>query len=854
VFAVCSLFALTSQLYGYVFMSDVIAEGCSTRYVSVCVRESRFGGWVHDLGMGDFSFTENDAPLVPRWIELLNACPSESIMVDIVLFLDLSTSMDDEISDLRTRIPEFVDGISGMNFRISMIIFNGCPAEITPPNVGVREIVRVNFSDAIGCSTYTPSGSDVWATDVVQFSWLFTAGWNEFFERPVRDRGSGSEDQYGALAYGAEAFDFRDGARKVFVLFTDERPIYNELLCSPGWGPSESDLASFTDFINSYGINVIPITPHTGEFVYSSGESTDRRYYDGYYSLGPNTGGAWFYLNSPDYSELVGNITSVIAGDSCCYDFVFTDSFFCTGINTITVNVPSYGSDTVSYSALCPPVGTWIVPSPFCGGYTSCAFQDFSLQFESVTGTGIAYYEFTADGITYNPSSSQLTLTADNRLTFMPSSSWTNGQLVVFDLFYALDDSGCIVDVEPCSVVVDIAPPVLISFYPPLDSIIHEERTQIYFVVYDSLSGVNWDVLLSSGATVFINGVEATFSLIRHSDTVFIEGLSFLDGDTVDLFISAVDSPDYDYCLPNSATFSNRFIVNMNNPVATLVLPRPYTITACRDQAIHIIVRDPDGWTLLPVFLRLTGLRIIYGDDYLRINSDTIFFEPPVGYYRGNYTLNVILHRADDIYGMPLESPLSFTFYTDFNPPVLFDISPPDGSILTDDFRMISFILKDYISGLDESSVIIRAFGRTFRGGELDYEADPYGTRISLDAVRNGIELRDGDTLLLRFCLRHARYMFSKRTTYTFSYFISVSKPVARLITPFPGTVSACLMQEIWMLYLMIMVSIGTLSNSGLRVFFLLLLILLLPSGAIHSFLPRIQDGGRTMIQFLLNL
>ncbi|MFP4458337.1 MAG: gliding motility-associated C-terminal domain-containing protein [Candidatus Zixiibacteriota bacterium] len=741
------LFLFNSLLLAHVELSDISAEGCSTRYVTVCVRYGDEDGYfVRDLDMDDFQFHENGEALNPPDIELLNHCPSESLMVDIVIFLDLSTSMDDEIDDLRMNIPAFVDGIGIMDYRIAIVIFNGCPEEVF--DGGIREIIRTDFSDP-SCA-WDASGPDFWASDLDEFTCLFDAGYEEFYEALPWARGSGDEDQYGAMYEAASRLSFRTDARRVFVLFTDERPIHSGA-CAPSWGPGDSDLEAFIDTMNLYNIDVVPVTPEDGYFEYSSLEPIERRNYDGYYTLADSTGGQWLDLYSSDFSELVENITRAIAADSCCYQFRFMEQFYCSGTNYLDAYTDSFGIGANSYDAHCIPRNTWRIPSPECGLFSSCEYQNIALFFFEENVFGLSEIVLEVEGIEYGLSSPEIEFHGDTLVVFQPEVPWQNGQMVNFDLAYAVDDSGCYIYGEPCSVQIDIAPPVIVDNYPANGLFVNSDTTTIFFVLHDSLSGIDWGNFDRSFIELTVNGsVRDEWEHRINADTVFIEIISFDDGDSVNMEISIPDSPDYDYCPPNTGEFDLYFLVRISQPVAEIILPSPETISACIDQEIHIKIEDPDGIDWTTIELRVKDSLFLWDFPEISHNGDTLIFNPPTNFYEDNDTIDVELLRADDIFGRSLQEILQWTFYMDFSPPIAEMQEPHDGQMININNPVLMVDVVDSFSGLQEDSVWFSFEGDIYTIDDLNYVPESHrGGLFQLDLEQHDIILSAGDTVNL---------------------------------------------------------------------------------------------------------
>jgi len=535
-------------------VTDIFAVGCSLIYATVCVYNED-SGFVHGLNITNFGFLENGIPIVPPRLQILNECPLETTAVDIVLLFDYSTSMDDEVIMLGANVPEFIMALAGIDYRIAIVVFNGCPEEFD----GIWRIVYTDFDgDCSGMFT----GPDHWATDYIEFECLFDATLDEFTWTP---RGSGYEDQYGAMVNANEMLTFRPDAKKAFVLFTDERPIVGTS-CSPQWGEIAGFWEEYTpDSIINYCIEndiiAIPVTPHDGEFEWWVGGETDiREDYEGYYELGTETGGDWFNLYSEDYGSLATAIGLEIADDSCCYQFVWRETLFCVDTINLEVNVFNtegvFGVDDTVYDALCGPRLVLTIPEP-CEGITSCSGLGFSYSLvnpeDSDLNPSTAVVIVNDDTIT--ATDPRLTVTG-NTITFSPSDFWAHGDTVTFWVDYVENMNECTGSTGPCWFVVDIIPPEVLDITPANN----ETLTVIGDVIvsarlFDDFSGVDTSLFSSENVFIMRGSDTLSYDSLHFDDSLrfVLDGVAFPgDGHYTVCVRDLYDSPDYNYCPPNN--------------------------------------------------------------------------------------------------------------------------------------------------------------------------------------------------------------------------------------------------------------------------------------------------------------
>ncbi|MCD6418004.1 gliding motility-associated C-terminal domain-containing protein, partial [bacterium] len=736
----------------WVEIADNWVEGCTLVYTEVCVHSAHY--YVKDLNLENFAFYENGIQVVPPSLEILNTCPSESAMVDIVLLLDFSTSMNDEVAMFFGAIPSFVAALGALQYRIACWVFNGCPGELD----GVGLIARTDFSSST-CE-YSATGPDWWASNLTEFNCLFRAVRNDMYTWPWSLRGSGTEDQYGAVVRANEALDFRDGALKAFVLFTDERPIVDSLNCSsPLYSWTDVGLDSIIAYCQANDIVLLPVTPEDGEFAYATGESPSRAYYEGYPIAAESTGGRWFYLYSDDYDSLATQIGVAIQSLPCCYLFRYRESQFCNDLNHLAVDVfdgdINYGRDDTVYVPPCPGWAEFVFPDS-CGGITTCARQWTNMDIIA----GDEYFQIDESSLIFEVSgygvltleNDELTLegTGDTlSLNFTPSHDYENGDTVCTMLMQAFDTLGCPIAGDTCCFIVDLQPPVFFDIFPPPDTIMETVEITASIRIYDSIAGVRWEDVGNDNFTVIVNGETTNVFIYSDHPYMFIELTTLRNGDSVEICVDSIpDDPDYDYCPPNYSDTCWSFSIHLREgPIAEPIFP--YGISACLGQEIWISITDSDGVDSSTIVAVFNGDTFRCSDEELSYINDTLFFRPPDDYWSDGETVFVQLIAADDIYGTALQSPISWTFYIDYSPPLASIVVPDDSAYTLDEYQQIQISISDNLAGIEVDSSYVIIDDNIYTLAEvLSYiSPDSLSGTIAFAPEQFGLRWYEGDTI-----------------------------------------------------------------------------------------------------------
>ncbi|MBN1755931.1 PQQ-binding-like beta-propeller repeat protein, partial [bacterium] len=147
-------------------------------------------------------------------------------------------------------------------------------------------------------------------------------------------------------------------------------------------------------------------------------------------------------------------------------------------------------------------------------------------------------------------------------------------------------------------------------------------------------------------------------------------------------------------------------------PEGQIIEPLPYTITACPEQPIRILLTCSLPLDTASIILGVNTDMYLYPDQ-LVLQGDTLIFTPDASWDNGDEP-EVSLLRADNINGTPLDSIITWLFTVDLEPPLAQYPEPPGGSILGELPEMITIELYDEISGIEPGSIQLSINGMFF--------------------------------------------------------------------------------------------------------------------------------------------
>jgi hypothetical protein len=134
--------------------------------------------------------------------------------VDIVWVMDASGSMGDEQAAIGGQINLFMDGLGGLDYNLAVTGFEseGYFSSVNDSTKSVPMALDGSYAAAL-------MGNGAWTTNQTVFNTMITGV----------GVGGGTEDGAGSLMETLEHYTFRSGAKKYFILITDESGDDNEL-------------------------------------------------------------------------------------------------------------------------------------------------------------------------------------------------------------------------------------------------------------------------------------------------------------------------------------------------------------------------------------------------------------------------------------------------------------------------------------------------------------------------------------------------------------------------------------------------------------------------------------------------
>ncbi|MCK5833242.1 hypothetical protein KAH81_06175 [bacterium] len=484
----------------------------------------------------------------------------------------------------------------------------------------------------------------------------------------------------------------------------------------------------------------------------------------------------------------------------------WSESFLCGERHTWAIIVHGLcGSDTSevwSFStAPCIPPHIEII-EPLDGLWSACDDQGIFVMITDDDSVDASSIRFSVNGITYLVDRINLDFYYDT-LRFTPPSLWSDGETLHCCVDSVCDIYGVVNDTLPVcwDWYVDISAPVVWGEIPTAGSTIPEASPTVSFNIYDSLSGLDEiSVIISINDSILLDLYSAGVSYVAPNVSVsFLDlGLAFDIGDTVEICITANDLPDY--CAANVLDTCWFFIVNPLGPIGMIIEPLPWTYSACDDQGIIVYIFDADGIDHSSVLLNVDGIDV-HGDDSTVIwSGDTLAYSSPTLWDNGD-TILVRLLECVDLVGNPLGDTLHWNFIVDLTPPVIWGIDPIDSTVLALDSPSFTFVLADWLSGLDISLITISINGTTHYFGDPGFEGAFTGDSLfcSVDCADLGYVFSHNDTV--RICIGAADspdYCPPNVLTHCWVYYIDILGPIYSMIfDPSSGdalanTVSAC--------------------------------------------------------------
>ncbi|MBN2541881.1 gliding motility-associated C-terminal domain-containing protein [bacterium] len=368
------------------------------------------------------------------------------------------------------------------------------------------------------------------------------------------------------------------------------------------------------------------------------------------------------------------------------------------------------------------PIATIIKPLP--NTYSACEDQGIIITLIDSNGVNEATIELEVEGTLYHTSDMELTFSAGTLLTFIPSPWFDDAETVQVHLLAAEDSIGNELEGElEWTFVMDLSPPVAWGFTPASGSVVSNPSPTVSVSIDDILSGLDESsiILDIDGTTFDISSPCVTWTGEIFEVSTECAGLSWSGGTTVEVCLTAYDTPDY--CAPNTLEVCWDFHIATGGPIAEIVIPADSSVSACEDQGIVIYLTDPDG--VVPESIELQVRDVVYtvDDTYLTYIPDTLYFTPGAGYWVDGETVYVAVLAADDALGNPLSgAPVEGIFFMDLSGPVASNFVPVDAADVYNWQQSIQVDLTDNLLGVDSNSIELEITGIYRAPGPLTFD------------------------------------------------------------------------------------------------------------------------------------
>ncbi|MGC9315276.1 MAG: hypothetical protein ACP5G4_06580, partial [bacterium] len=451
------------------------------------------------------------------------------------------------------------------------------------------------------------------------------------------------------------------------------------------------------------------------------------------------------------------------------------------------------------------PIAEIIEPLP--GTFSACDPQSIIITLFDENGINHPSVQLTVNGLDVYGDDATVTWAGDSidTMVYTPDVPFSDGDTVRVILIEAEDMIGNPL-ATPLSwrFTIDYSPPYISGASPDMGEIVPDAAPSFEFDIFDDLSGLDVTsiiITINDSATLDIDHPAVSVEDSHIVVNIGLLGWFFESGDRINICVSAWDSPDY--CDPNVMDTCWWFEVNPMGPTAEIIEPLPETWSACDDQSVIIGIFDPDGVVDSTVHLEIAGVEV-WGDDPTVIwSGDTLIYTPMEPWEDGEIVLARLLY-AEDVSGNPLSETLSWYFYIDLSPPIIWDITPADGEVIALTSPVFSFSLHDSLSGLDDGSVEISIGGGTYSIGDIGFDGTWIGDsfHVVFDCLDAGIVFSHNDTIeICVIAADNPDYCDPNELVYCWQYLVDIEGPVySDIFDPLThedlaGLVSSCLDQ-----------------------------------------------------------
>ncbi len=435
---------------------------------------------------------------------------------------------------------------------------------------------------------------------------------------------------------------------------------------------------------------------------------------------------------------------------------------------------------------LAPPRALLLWPP--VGATSACSDQRVAWLLSDAAGVDEGTISLEFEGETLGVSDPRVSFEGDT-LIFTPGAL-SDGDTVRVVLLSAADEVGNEAFFGDVAwFVVDLSPPYLGATTPTDGAVVSDPEPVIMLELVDDISGVDGGSIVAT-----LNGDTVSFYWDGSAVRIFCDslGISFADGETVTVCVSAWDSPDL--CPPNVMPETCiTFYVSLSGPAVRVILPLPESFVACGEgeQFVALTITDPDGVDEGSIEFVVDGDTLTLGSAALDFVSDTLIYTPAVPWSDGD-TVSCALIAVSDLLGNGLAAPVEWSFFVDLSPPRFLTPDPPHGSTVSDLSGGISVDVVDDLSGVCDSSLVLwLSSGDTFD--------------LTSGLVWDGVRALVPDSLLpalggsVEVCVSAADlpdYCEANSDTFCWSFVVAGEGPAAAAVSPLPGQIISCRADE----------------------------------------------------------
>ncbi len=432
---------------------------------------------------------------------------------------------------------------------------------------------------------------------------------------------------------------------------------------------------------------------------------------------------------------------------------------------------------------------------------TACADSEVRIVILDNYGVDFSTVQLRIDGVLYGLSDSEISISGDT-IIFTPSASFTHLDSVDVVLIDALDfvGNGLIGAPLEWGFIVDSQPPVISSLWPVPGDVIADGSPTVSVNVRDYPSEIDEGYFIVTVDGVSYSWPDAALSWdgVWLNFDFAIAGLAFIDGDTAVFCMNRVaDGVSPDYCGPNIADLDScwSFTFDLTGPTAALLVPLDRAFSACPYQTVVFGIDDENGVVVESCAVRIDGTVHDWPDAALSWAGDSLIFTPP-GPFADCDTIELSVIEAVDSVGNSLSGSYDWWFVSDQSAPVLNDVDPPPGSLISEASPTIEIFATDSLSGVDPLSLSISIDGARY-AGTLPWIVWS-GGKFDIDTDIGGLSWSDGDTISI--CLDSLadsvpeEYCGPNIAAFDscFSYFVDLNVPEVELIFPDSAIITAC--------------------------------------------------------------